>query len=96
MVYVFQTSAPEPRPPTGGTATNTSPRRAAPAPHPGPPVSTNTAPVTLTAEQRAKLHSELDVVESNAKVLAEMLAELSPGKEHQDDIQLLQVCLLSV
>ncbi|KAK3885467.1 hypothetical protein Pcinc_010325 [Petrolisthes cinctipes] len=85
-----RTSAPEPRPPTVGTATTTSPRRAAPAPHPGPPVSTNTAPVTLTAEQRAKLHSELDVVESNAKVLAEMLAELSPGKEHQEDIQLLQ------
>lgn len=66
----------------------TSPRRQA-AHQPPPPQA---APVTLTAEQRAKLHSELDVVESNAKVLAEMLSELSPGKEHQDDAQLLQVC----
>lgn len=80
-------TAPEPRPriPPG---TATSPRRQTPnqtAPTPGVPVS-------LTAEQRAKLHSELDVVESNAKVLGEMLSGLSPGKEHQDDVQLLQVC----
>ncbi|KAK8384753.1 hypothetical protein O3P69_014361 [Scylla paramamosain] len=89
--------APEPRtitrPPTSGTGGGmmaTSPRRQAPH-HPAPPAPTSpAAPTTLTAEQRAKLHSELDVVESNAKVLAEMLTELSPGKEHQEDLQLLQ------
>lgn len=48
---------------------------------------------TLSSEQKAKLHSELDLVESNAKVLAEMLNELVPGKEHVDDLQLLQVIL---
>lgn len=79
-------AAPEPRPPRVPTGVPTSPRRQA-AHQPPPPQA---APVTLTAEQRAKLHSELDVVESNAKVLAEMLSELSPGKEHQDDAQLLQ------
>ncbi|KAB7495520.1 TOM1-like protein 2 [Armadillidium nasatum] len=47
-------------------------------------------PATLSAEQKAKLHSELDLVESNAKVLAEMLNELKPGKEQDDDLQLLQ------
>ncbi|XP_045123962.1 TOM1-like protein 2 isoform X10 [Portunus trituberculatus] len=82
-----------PRPPTSGTGGGmmaTSPRRQAPH-HPAPPAPTSpAAPTTLTAEQRAKLHSELDVVESNAKVLAEMLTELSPGKEHQEDLQLLQ------
>ncbi|XP_071527692.1 TOM1-like protein 2 isoform X3 [Panulirus ornatus] len=80
-----QRTAPEPRPriPPGAA---TSPR------HQTPKQTTTTpaVPVSLTAEQRAKLHSELDVVESNAKVLGEMLSELSPGKEHQDDIQLLQ------
>ena len=88
ILFNFQTvTTPEPRParmPTGGP---TSPRRQAPhQPAPAP-----VTPVSLTAEQRAKLHSELDVVESNSKVLAEMLTELSPGKEHQEDLQLLQV-----
>ncbi|XP_050713850.1 TOM1-like protein 2 isoform X2 [Eriocheir sinensis] len=90
-------AAPEPRPisrpptaSTGGSVLATSPRRQAPH-HPAPPAPTSpAAPAALTAEQRAKLHSELDVVESNAKVLAEMLTELSPGKEHQEDLQLLQ------
>nr|XP_045604218.1 TOM1-like protein 2 isoform X4 [Procambarus clarkii] len=79
-------TAPEPRPPRVPQGTVTSPRR----PNPHQPTPTPAAPVTLTAEQRAKLHSELDVVEANAKVLGEMLGELSPGKEHQDDLQLLQ------
>ncbi|KAK8734545.1 hypothetical protein OTU49_005874 [Cherax quadricarinatus] len=80
------TTAPEPRPPRVPQGTVTSPRRQ----NPHQPTPTPAAPVSLTAEQRAKLHSELDVVESNAKVLGEMLGELSPGKEHQEDLQLLQ------
>ncbi|XP_042214744.1 TOM1-like protein 2 isoform X2 [Homarus americanus] len=81
-----RTAAPEPRPPRVPPGNATSPRRQ--TAH--QPATTPAAPVSLTAEQRAKLHSELDVVESNAKVLGEMLGELSPGKEHQDDVQLLQ------
>ncbi|XP_068207995.1 TOM1-like protein 2 isoform X4 [Palaemon carinicauda] len=77
-------TTPEPRPPR--PCGPTSPRRQASHQTAPAPV----APVALTAEQRAKLHSELDVVESNAKVLADMLSELSPGKEHPDDLQLLQ------
>ncbi|KAG0713561.1 TOM1-like protein 2 [Chionoecetes opilio] len=85
------------RPPTASTAIGmmaTSPRRASHHPaHPAMPAPTPPAApaaLSLSPEQRAKLHSELDIVESNAKVLAEMLTELSPGKEHQEDLQLLQ------
>ena len=50
-------------------------------------------PSILTADQKTKLQGELDLVESNSKVLAEMLNELSPGKEQPEDLQLLQVIL---
>ncbi|KAK7862524.1 hypothetical protein R5R35_008995 [Gryllus longicercus] len=46
--------------------------------------------VTLSPEQLAKLQSELDVVQGNMMVLNEMLSELTPGKEHPSDMQLLQ------
>lgn len=49
-----------------------------------------TASVRLTQDQLAKLHGELDVVQANMVVLNEMLSELSPGKEHPSDIQLLR------
>ncbi|KAK7063194.1 TOM1-like protein 2 [Halocaridina rubra] len=78
-------TTPEPRPTRLQAGGTTSPRRQA-----AHQSTTPVAPVALTAEQRAKLHSELDVVESNAKVLGDMLSELTPGKEHQDDLQLLQ------
>jgi hypothetical protein len=38
-----------------------------------------------------KLQSELDVVQGNMAVLSEMLSELTPGKEHPSDLELLQV-----
>ncbi|XP_063919671.1 TOM1-like protein 2 isoform X2 [Zophobas morio] len=44
----------------------------------------------LTAEQRAKLQSELDVVQSNMNVLGEMLSEMKPGQEQPDELELLQ------
>ncbi|GIY03625.1 TOM1-like protein 2 [Caerostris extrusa] len=47
-------------------------------------------PISLNAEQLAKLRSELDIVEGNMKVFGEMLTELTPGKEHQQDLELLQ------
>lgn len=55
-----------------------------------------TAPVgvigaALTPDQRAKLQSELDVVQGNMAVLGEMLSEVSPGKELPGDLELLQV-----
>ncbi|KAK7862523.1 hypothetical protein R5R35_008994 [Gryllus longicercus] len=46
--------------------------------------------VALSPEQLAKLQSELDVVQGNMLVLSEMLSELTPGKEHPSDMQLLQ------
>ena len=48
----------------------------------------------LTAEQRAKLQSELDVVQSNMNVLGEMLSEMKPGQEQPDELELLQVSML--
>lgn len=45
----------------------------------------------LTPEQRAKLQSELDVVQSNMTVLGEMLYEVKPGEEQPDELELLQV-----
>jgi hypothetical protein len=47
----------------------------------------------MTPEQIAKLRSELDVVQTNAQVLGEMLITLQPGEEHPQDLDLLMVIL---
>lgn len=51
-----------------------------------------TSPSTgLSSDQRAKLQSELDVVQSNMAVFGEMLSELQqPGTEQPDEVELLQ------
>ena len=46
-------------------------------------------PVNLSPEQLAKLKHELDLVQGNMKVFNEMLNELTPGQEHDDDYELL-------
>ncbi|KAM7355646.1 TOM1-like protein 2 isoform 3-T3 [Cochliomyia hominivorax] len=46
-------------------------------------------PTQLSAEQIAKLHSELEIVSMNMSILGEMLTELKPGLEEADDYQLL-------
>ncbi|CAF1215541.1 unnamed protein product, partial [Didymodactylos carnosus] len=51
---------------------------------------------SLTAEQVAKLRSELDVVETNVQVFGEMLVTLIPGEEHIKDYQLLTVSSISI
>lgn len=53
------------------------------------PVTSPTA-TNLTLEQRAKLQSELDVVQSNMTVLGELLNELKPGHQQPDALELLQ------
>ena len=69
------------------TATS-SPSRA----HPPQPVYTNLeGALRLTPEQLAKLRSELDIVQENMTILNEMLTELTPGKEHPSDLELLVV-----
>ncbi|XP_069691617.1 TOM1-like protein 2 isoform X3 [Periplaneta americana] len=69
------------------------------SPHTMPPGSPATQPPTpapqmgptvLTSDQLGKLQSELDVVQGNMVVLSEMLSELTPGKEHPSDLELLQ------
>lgn len=56
-----------------------------------PPTEAPIQPGSLAPEQRAKLQSELDVVQSNMTVLGEMLYELKPGEEQPDELELLQV-----
>jgi hypothetical protein len=48
-------------------------------------------PTVLSSDQLGKLQSELDVVQGNMAVLSEMLTELTPGKEHPSDLELLKV-----
>lgn len=63
-------------------------------PNPMPDVlPRHTGPINLNPEQLAKLRSELDTVQGNMKVFSEMLTELTPGKEHPQDLELLQVKL---
>ncbi|UJR37336.1 hypothetical protein I4U23_030044 [Adineta vaga] len=54
-----------------------------------PVAQENTVIRQMTPEQIAKLRSELDVVQTNAQVLGEMLITLQPGEEHSQDLDLL-------
>ncbi|XP_050300793.1 TOM1-like protein 2 isoform X2 [Anthonomus grandis grandis] len=60
-----------------------------PSASPLPPLESPTGGI-LTPEQRAKLQSELDVVQSNMNVLGELLSEVKPGQEERDELELLQ------
>jgi len=45
----------------------------------------------FTDEQKQKLRADLNTVSQNCKVMGEMLSELTPGQESDDDWQLLEV-----
>ncbi|CAL1266230.1 unnamed protein product [Larinioides sclopetarius] len=45
---------------------------------------------TIHPHQIDKLKKELEIVRGNMRVFGEMLTELVPGKEHQNDLELLQ------
>ncbi|KAK7940311.1 hypothetical protein WMY93_003637 [Mugilogobius chulae] len=82
MLKYLAPAAPAPAPPKPAPAVVRSPQ------------THNTAsgqgPITATAEQIARLRSELDVVRGNVKVMSEMLTELVPGQEDASDLELLQ------
>lgn len=59
-------------------------------PKPPSPTAINPNGGALSVEQRGKLQSELDVVQSNMLVFGEMLNEMKPGSAQQDEIELLQ------
>jgi hypothetical protein len=49
------------------------------------------ASITPTADQIAKIRSEIDIVSSNIGVLSDMLTNLRPGEEDPSDWELLRV-----
>ncbi|XP_032599263.1 TOM1-like protein 2 isoform X2 [Drosophila grimshawi] len=86
-IYTPQRSVPEvslPHPQLMAAQHTISPQHAAAA-----AVTPATGPLHLTAEQVAKLRSELEVVSNNMSILAEMLSVMKPGQEQPDDYALL-------
>lgn len=53
-------------------------------------VTENTGNVTIHPHQMEKLKKELEIVRGNMRVFGEMLSELTPGKDHHSDLELLQ------
>lgn len=53
------------------------------------PVVAGSGPIVISREQTLKLQSELEIVNLNMTVYAEMLSELKPGQEDPADYKLL-------
>ena len=47
--------------------------------------------VKVGPEQSVKIRKDLDVVQGNMAVFAEMLGEMKPGQENQQDLELMEV-----
>jgi hypothetical protein len=47
--------------------------------------------VKVSGDQVAKVRRDLDMVQGNMAVFAEMLSEMKPGNENPQDLELIQV-----
>jgi len=47
--------------------------------------------VKVSGDQVAKVRGDLDLVQGNMAVFAEMLSEMKPGSEDPQDLELMQV-----
>ena len=54
-------------------------------------VDSQSGQVKVSVDQLAKVRRDLDMVQGNMAVFAEMLSEMKPGHENPEDLELIQV-----
>lgn len=52
--------------------------------------------IKIGSDQAAKVRKDLDVVQGNMAVFAEILGEMKPGQENPQDLELLEVLYCNI